>query len=159
MSATVAVLTLPACTESAEGALDQFKAAQQRSYLGPTSDWPLMSGFWADSMQLMRDQAYRRCSERSGDASACFDRQDWALMATMNIDKDVATVRAGRDSALPSLFVPEFEQSIRDMPEGFDEARRQCFDIYRASDGDARSLGPCLSAAVGREYFGIVPVP
>ena len=159
LSAAVAMLALPACTPAEEGAFGDFQSDQQQSYLGPTSEWKLTTGFWADSMQSMRDRAYQHCNEKPGDAAACFDWQDWSLVAAMNIDSDVAAVRRGRSGALPSLFLPQFEQSIRDMPEVFDEARKQCFDIYRDGDGDARSLGPCLCAAAGRDYFRIVPVP
>lgn len=132
---------------------DRIDTAQRNSKFGRTADWRISDANWSKNTETMRDRAYRFCIERYEANTNCFNEQDYSLIAA-NHSETNARRAIGKESDYPHF------DSIRVRPEAFDEARRYCFSVYQdAGAADARILGPCLSNAIGGDFFGIVPVP
>ncbi len=149
----IVMLTLAGCSPVADPSTGQIRTAQDGSDFGPIRNWKLSPANWSKNTQAMRDRAYRFCMERTAATRACFAEQDHSLIAANHAESNARRAVAG-DSGDPHLA------ELRRHPEAFDDVRRHCFSIYDdAGSADARVLGPCLSAATGSDYFGIISVP
>ena len=101
----------------------------------------------------MRDQAYRYClSEKVSDQN-CLGDQDVSLFGYAN---SFRVIRLFRQESKPTL---PFAIGHMQDPTAFERVNRYCQSIYEDHGSrDARSLGPCMSAGVGADFFGVVPV-
>jgi hypothetical protein len=127
---------------------------QAGAYFGATADWKLDPRLPQASVQEMRDRAYRYCLGRKAPDENCFREQDQSLFAFAKSFALVRTFRSEQEPTFPFAVAHQLE------PAAFEGVRRYCQSVYEdAGSGDARSLGPCMSAAVGADFFGIVPVP
>ena len=134
--------------------LDVVRAQQASSQFGPTKNWRVANVAWAKSTQDMRDRAYRFCLIRRPKDAGCMTAQDYSLISANHAESNVLHASASLDNVSP------YFKAIRERPATFSDARRFCLQIYQdAGSADARILGPCLSNAIGADFFGIVPVP
>jgi len=146
-------VALTGCGEMAPSA-QEVASAEAKSMMGPLSKWKLDSAIKATTLQQMRDRAYVFCLTKKASDKNCPTEQDWSLLTYANA---FSLVRQFRSEANPTF---PFAEGHKLNPSAFELARRYCLSVYAdAGSGDARSLGPCMSAAVGGDYFGIVPVP
>ena len=127
---------------------------QAKSDLGSTSQWPLDPALAPAQIQEMRDRAYIHCLSKRPSDRACFFEQDKSLVAYANAFRMIRALRSDEKPARP------FEEAhLRDVT-AFDRVHRYCLSVYEdAGARDARSLGPCMSASFGADFFGIIPVP
>lgn len=146
---------LSACTPSSKTTtIHELREAQAKSGYGPTTKWRLAPATWSQSTQDMRDRAYRFCAIKRPKDMACRDAQDASLIVANHAESNFANLSKDTDSISP------YFEAIRMRPEAFINVRDHCLQIYEdAGSADARLLGPCISNAVGGDYFGIVPVP
>ncbi|MFE8583011.1 hypothetical protein ACFX59_02780 [Sphingomonas sp. NCPPB 2930] len=153
----IAVLPLPliACGKrEMPPTAEQLHAEQQRSTYGPTSDWRLSDATWSRSTQKMRDRAYLFCWQKRRGDPQCPPSQDFALILANHAESNARAAVRGERPGMP------FFDAIRQRPDAYIAARQHCMIVYQdGGAADARSLGPCLTNAVGGDYFGIVPVP
>ena len=90
--------------------------------------------------------------KRPADRS-CNDEQDHALVAYAN---SFAMIRILREDPNPTLPMARGHQLD---PSAFGRIRAHCRSVYTDHGSrDARMLGPCMSAATGGDYFGVMPV-
>jgi hypothetical protein len=128
--------------------------AEAKSMLGPISKWKLDPALNAEALQKMRDRAYNFCLTKRPSDKDCFNEQDWSLFEFANAYASFREFRSGANSSFP------FARGYSLIPSAFERPRRYCMSVYvDAGSQDARSLGPCMSAATGGDYFGIAPVP
>ena len=132
----------------------QYRTLQAESFFGPTGDWKLDASLKLEDVQLMRDRAYRYCfSEKPADAD-CVKQQDNSLF---EYARSFAVVRMFRSEPQPTF---PFASAHKDNPAAFSQIHDYCRAVYRdAGARDARSLGPCMAAGLGADFFSIVPVP
>jgi hypothetical protein len=102
----------------------------------------------------MRDRAYTFCLSKKPADKDCLNEQDWSLFEYANAFWLVREFRSETDPTSP------FARGYQLNPSAFDRPRRYCLSVYEdAGSRDARSLGPCMAAATGGDFFGVVPVP
>lgn len=132
----------------------QVASAEAKSAIGPISKWKLDPAVNRTVLQQMRDRAYEFCLAEKAAGSDCVKDQDWSLFTYAN---GFAVYRQFRSEADPKF---PFAVGYKGNPSAFEWPQRYCLSVYvDAGSRDARSLGPCMSAATGGDYFGIVPVP
>ncbi len=154
--ASLLLALLTGCQASEDISKQELERLQSQSALGRTEGWRIRDVRWRGSLQDMRDAAYRFCLNRHGGASTCFDQQDVSLQYSALSDDYVADVRAGRKQGTTPLR----EAILKQSPGQYRKAREYCFSVYRDSgSGDARSLGPCITNAVGEDYFSMEIAP
>ena len=131
----------------------QIADAQSKSGIGSTAEWKLDPALPLSKVQVMRDRAYRYCfSEKVSDTS-CLAEQDHSIFAYAN---SFRLVRIFRRKEIPTF---EFAVAHKQNPAEFERVNRYCIAIYEDQrSADARSLGPCMSAGVGADFFGVLPV-
>ena len=102
----------------------------------------------------MRDRAYDYCSTEKASDNSCADAQDESLFQYANTFRLIGIFRSEPD--------PTFAFAIghKQDPAALDRIHRYCRSIYEDHGSrDARVLGPCMSAGVGADFFGVVGVP
>lgn len=141
------------CNKAGPSAQD-VASAEVKSSMGPISAWKLDGALSATVLQQMRDRAYVFClTERKTDAN-CTNEEDASLFSYAN------AFRIFRQLLSESEPISPYAEAYKLNPAAFQLPRRYCLSVYAdAGSRDARSLGPCMSAATGEDYFGIVPVP
>jgi len=132
----------------------EIASAEAKSTLGPIAKWKLDPGVNRTALQQMRDRAYVFCLTKKASDKNCTGEQDWSLFTYANAFYMVRQFRSESNPTFP------FAKGHSSNPSAFELPRRYCMSVYvDAGSQDARSLGPCMSAATGGDYFGIVPVP
>ena len=127
---------------------------QAKSFLGTTAAWDLDPALRPSEVQEMRDRAYRYCLTEKPSDQACFAQQDQSLFEFANSYRVVRIFRSENKSTFP------FALAHKEHPAAFGRAESYCRSVYEDQGSrDARSLGPCMAAAVGADYFGVIPVP
>lgn len=128
--------------------------AQETSSFGPVHQWNLDAAVPADKVQAIRDRAYAFCQRKDQGASAACEReQDLSLSAYANSFRSVRIFRSEANPTFP------FAKAHKEDPAAFQRRRRYCEAVYRdQGESDARSLGPCMSAGVGGDFFGLIAV-
>lgn len=131
----------------------QLASLQAKSKLGVTTAWKLDPALSTSIIQGMRDRAYQFCSAEKPSDKSCPSEQDYSLFEYSNAFRLVRLFRSADGPSDPFAIGHKLD------PAAFERAKRYCYSIYE-DDGsrDARGLGPCMSAAVGADFFGIVPV-
>lgn len=145
------LLLVAAC--SAEGVdAPRVRDAQARSPLGSLEKWDLDTALLSADLQGMRDRAYIFCAKKPRSA-VCEEEQDLSLFAYAN---SFRLVRLFRSEPNPSF---SFAKAHKAEPEAFHRVKHYCETVYQDQGAtDARSLGPCMSAGVGSDFFGLAPV-
>lgn len=130
-----------------------FASLQARSPLGPTSEWKLDPALRLADVQEMRNRAYGYCLSKKPSDQLCTAEEDHSLFEYAN---SFRTVRLFRSEDKPTF---PFAVAHKQDASAFERARRYCNSVYEDQGSrDARSLGPCMSAAIGADFFGFVPV-
>ena len=146
-------LALAACGKSPPPA-QSIASAEAKSTLGPISKWKLDAAVNGVALQQMRDRAYAFCLTEKPSDKNCASEQDWSLLTYANAFSLFREFRSEANATFP------FAKAYAQRPSAFEVPRRYCLSVYvDAGSHDARSLGPCMSAATGGDYFGIVAVP
>jgi hypothetical protein len=146
-------LALAACGKSPPNA-QVIASAEAKSTLGPITKWKLDAAVNGMALQQMRDRAYVFCLARKASDKSCAGEQDWSLFTYANA---FSLFREFRSEANPTS---PFAKAYQQRPSAFELPRRYCLSVYVDSGSqDARSLGPCMSVAIGRDYFGVVAIP
>jgi len=133
---------------------EQITNLQAKSVLGPTADWQLDPALTQSKIQQMRNRAYHYClSEKSSDQS-CLGDQDHSLFQYANSFRLVRTFRSEAKPTFP------YAVAHKEDPAAFNRVLQYCRSAYEdQGSNDARALGPCMSAGIGADYFGLIPVP
>ena len=153
ISLVAACMQLAACGDALPTARE-VGSAQATSKLGPISGWELDAAVNGAQLQQMRDRAYVFCLSKRPVDKDCLSEQDWSLFEYANAFRKVRGFRSEANPTFP------FAKGFQLNPSAFDRSRRYCSSVYEDSGSrDARSLGPCMSAATGGDFFGVVPVP
>lgn len=127
---------------------------QEKSFLGTTAAWELDPALRPSKVQEMRDRAYRYCLTEKVSDHGCFAQQDQSLFEYANSFRVVRIFRSENKPTFP------FAVAHKGDPAAFGRAESYCRSVYEDQGSrDARSLGPCMSAVVGADYFGVIPVP
>ena len=143
-------VVLGACQSDAR----QIADAQAKSSFGPTAKWRLDQALSRSEFQDMRDRAYRYCLGEKASDKNCLNEQDHSLFAYANTFR---LVRIFRSEVEPS---DPFAVAHKQDHAAFERIHRYCRSIYDDQGSrDARGLGPCMSAGVGGDFFGVVLVP
>ena len=144
----VAALLVASCGEGRE-----IADLQAKSVLGATAAWKLDPALPSSEVQEMRDRAYRYCLTVKGSDQRCFAEQDHSLFEYAN---SFRMVRIFRSEAKPTF---PFAIAHKRDTAAFGRAESYCRSVYEDQGSrDARGLGPCMSAAVGADFFGVMPV-
>ena len=145
-------LVLGACGNRQSDA-EQIANLQAKSALGPTAGWKLDPALPQTKVQDMRDRAYRYClNERASDQN-CLGEQDHSLFAYANSFRLVRIFRSESEPTFP------FAIAHKQDPAAFERVHQYCRSVYEdQGSSDARGLGPCMSAGIGADFFGVVPV-
>lgn len=148
-----ALIALVACDDEARDR-QSLRDAQARSPFGPMQHWNLDAAVPFVEVQAIRDSAYAFCQlKRQSANAACEREQDRSLFAYAN---SFRLVRIFRSEANPTL---PFAKAHKNDPAAFQRVTRYCEAMYRDQGGsDARSLGPCMSAGVGGDFFDLIAV-
>ena len=126
---------------------------QAKSPLGPIAGWKLDPALQQIKVQQMRDRAYRYCLTEQASDQDCLEEQDHSLFEYAN---SFRLVRIFRSESLPTL---PFAVAHKQDPAAFERIHRYCRSLYEEQGSrDARALGPGMSAGVGADFFGVVPV-
>jgi hypothetical protein len=132
----------------------QIADAQAKSFYGATAHWKLDPALARSEVQEMRDRAYGYCLREKPSEKDCFNEQDHSLFDYTNA---FGLVRIFHSEAEPTF---PYAVGHKQSRAAFERVRRYCRSVYEdAGSRDARSLGPCVSAGVGADFFGVVPVP
>lgn len=146
-------LVLTACGNGQPDA-QRIADAQTRSFLGRTDQWKLDTALDRPRVQQMRDRSYSYCLSKRPSDEDCFNLQDHSLFEYANAFALVRIYRSEKNPAFP------YARAHKETPAAFEQVYRYCRSVYDdAGARDARSLGPCMSAGVGADFFGVVPVP
>lgn len=151
---TSLLIMMAACGCSQKDAAPaSFSEAQAKSRMGPVSAWKIDPALPRAELQNMRDRAYRYCvSAKAGDRQ-CFVEQDLSLF---EFARSFAIARFLISEDSPANF---YAEGLRSDPKAFRRAVAYCYSIYSDHGAaDARMLGPCVSPAVGGNFFGIATV-
>ena len=152
LSILVVAAALAACGDGQTDA-QVIAGLQAKSALGPTSEWRLDPALALSVVQGMRDRAYRFCLSKKSSDEECTGEQDQSLFAYANSFRLVRGFRSEVEPVFP------YARAHKDDPSAFGRALNYCGSIYvDQRSEDARSLGPCMSGAVGADYFGVIPV-
>jgi hypothetical protein len=147
----VAPLVVTSC--GADGDAGQIADLQAKSSLGATAMWKLDAALPSLKVREMRDRAYRYCLTEKASDQTCLAAQDHSLFEYANSFRLVRIFRAEDKPTFP------FAVAHKRDPAVFDRAESYCRSVYEDQGSrDARGLGPCMSAAVGADFFGVVPV-
>lgn len=145
-------LVLSGCGSDSNDGRD-FTQAQNKSWIGPTSAWNLDAALPRAEISDMRNRAYGYCADVKGTDEDCLREQDHSLLAYANAFR---LVRIFRSEAKPTF---PFAVAHKRDPAAFARIRRHCRSIYEDQGrGDARSLGPCMSAGTGADFFDVLSV-
>lgn len=126
---------------------------QAKSSLGPTAGWKLDPALQQATVQQMRDRAYLYCLNERKTDQPCLIDQDHSLFEYANSFRLVRMFRSEDEPTFP------YAVAHKQNPAAFDRIHRYCRSIYQGQGSrDARALGPCMSAGVGADFFGVVPV-
>ncbi|HEU0311302.1 MAG TPA: hypothetical protein VFR36_08810 [Sphingomicrobium sp.] len=133
---------------------EQITDLQSKSWIGPTAKWPLDPALSQSKVQEMRDRAYSYCLTEKPSDQDCLREQDDSLFQYASSFGLIRIFRAENEPTFPFAAGHQLD------PSAFERVHRYCRSIYvDQGSRDARSLGPCMSAGIGADYFGIVPVP
>ncbi len=131
----------------------QITELQAKSALGPTAEWPLDTALPQSEVQEMRDHAYRFCLSNKASDQGCLNEQDHSLFQYAN---SFRLVRLFRSEAKPTF---PYAIAHKNNPAAFQRVLRYCRSAYEdQGSGDTRVLGPCMSAGMGSDFFGVIPV-
>jgi hypothetical protein len=126
---------------------------QAKSLLGATAAWKLDPALPSTKVQEMRDRAYRYCLIEKASNQRCFAEQDHSLFEYANSFRVVRIFRSEDKPTFP------FAVAHKRDPAAFRRAESYCRSVYEDQGSrDVRGLGPCMSAVVGADFFGVVPV-
>ena len=146
-------LVLSACGHRQSDA-EQIANLQAKSAIGPTSEWKLDPALPQSDVKEMRDRAYRYCLSNKPSDQSCLGEQDHSLFQYSN---SFRLVRVFRSEAKPTF---PYAVAHKEDPAAFERVHQYCRSVYEGQGaGDARALGPCMSAGVGADFFGVIPVP
>lgn len=130
----------------------QIADLQARSSLGATATWKLDAALPSSKVREMRDRAYRYCLTEKASDQSCFAEQDHSLFEYANSYRLVRIFRSEDKPTFP------FAVAHKRDAAAFDRAESYCRSVYEDQGSrDARGLGPCMSAVVGADFFGVVP--
>ncbi|MHA3841354.1 hypothetical protein ACX0GZ_09055 [Sphingomonas aestuarii] len=148
-----ALIALVACDDEARNR-QSLRDAQARSPFGPVQRWNLDAAVPAAEVQAIRDRAYAFCQRKLQGANAdCEREQDLSLFAYANSFRLMRIFRIEANPTFP------FAEAHKNDPAAFQRVTRYCEAVYHDQGGsDARSLGPCMSAGVGGDFFGLIDV-
>ncbi len=148
-----ALIALAACDDEAHDRLS-LRDAQAKSTFGPVQRWHLDAAVPAAKVTAIRDFAYAFCQRKhQGANAACEREQDLSIFAYANSFRMVRIFRSAQNPTFP------FAKAHKDDPAAFQRVMRYCEAVYRDQGGsDARSLGPCMSAGIGGDFFGLIAV-
>ncbi len=148
---TAVVLALSACGSQFDA--KQVADLQAKSALGPTNQWDLEPELPLVKVQAMRDRAYQFCLSEKASDEECVKEQDHSLFQYANTFRLVRIFRSEENPTYP------YAVAHKNDPSAFERIQRYCLSLYEDQGArDARALGPCMSAAVGADFFRIVPV-
>ena len=148
----VAPLVLASCGPD-QSQLREIADLQAKSFLGATGSWKLDPALSSSKVQEMRDRAYRYCLSEKASDQGCLAAQDHSLFEYANSFRVVRIFRSEDKPTFP------FAVAHKRDPAAFGRAETYCRSVYEDQGSrDARSLGPCMSAVVGADFFGVVPV-
>ncbi len=153
ISVLIFALALIACSQSAPEA-KRIAEVQAKSFIGPTEGWPLGPSLSLKQVQGMRYRAYSYCFDKKPTNETCFGQQDESLFGYANSFRLVRIFRSEPD--------PTFAYAVahKNDPAAFERVRTYCYSVYDDQGSrDARSLGPCMAAGLGADYFHILAVP
>jgi len=146
-------LLLGGC-HSRQADVSRIAEAQRNSLYGPTDQWKLDPAVPRAQIQEIRDRGYAYCLTKKPTDKDCANQQDHSVFMYASA---FAMVRMFRSEAKPTF---PYAIGHKQGPETFDLVRRYCMSVYDdAGSNDARALGPCMSAGVGADFFGVVPKP
>tara|TARA_B100000378_G_C17955132_1_gene381490 strand:+ start:292 stop:765 length:474 start_codon:yes stop_codon:yes gene_type:complete len=157
-------MALLACGQDAESMDALIQRAQETSFMGPTTYANFQDRTSLTEFQEKRDRAYAFCIKTYSlvsDRSRCFDQQHLSIFAERRALNYVDIIKRNGLTMGDYEFGPGSpEWYVFHDGQNWKNAKEYCYSVY--SDGgenDARALGPCLSAALGSDFFGMVGVP
>ncbi|WP_314372478.1 hypothetical protein [Sphingomonas paucimobilis] len=149
----IAILLLVGC-DAEKPEFNQFSKAQSASGFGSTNTWHIDPALNSVNIQKMRDRAYYFCHDRKNDDRTCYVDQDQSIFGYINAFNLVRTFRGEKPP------IEGFVAAHQRNRKSFQRIRNYCEGVYKdQGSADARSLGPCMAAGMGSDYFSIVPVP
>jgi len=126
---------------------------QAKSAIGPVAAWKLDPALAQPTLQAMRNRAYAYCMARSKADTTCLNEQDHSLFEYANAFR---LVRIFRSDPKPKF---RFAVAHKRDPTLIQKISAYCRSAYEdAGARDARSLGPCMSAGVGGDFFSATTV-
>ena len=162
LTAIISMGLIAACASQPISQDFPIAEAQAQSFFGQDLSLDASDDEANRRLGKQRNEAYVFCFEKlenEAERSSCFDWQDQSLITAHNVENYVADLRSKELKIDQFEFGPETaEFQIYHNPKLWDDAREYCYSIYRASGSkDARALGPCLSSAIGWDFFGTRP--
>ena len=146
-------LAICACSPPVQVSEKQIRAAQAKSVLGQTDTWIRVKQLPPDTVQKMRDRAYRFCFAERPNDDQCLIDQDASIFAVLESIRLVPILQSEKSAEFP------YARAYQTNPNAFSQVWNYCWRSYSDNGrNDARLLGPCVMAGVGGDFHGIVPV-